>query len=105
MTLPPASRISFVACVAAQLGQGAGEHERLALERAALGAALGLGELEAQAALAQARDQLEDRLVGELLAQRLGEHRPDPLDLGDRLGVGLEQARRSSRSARRSRSR
>ena len=42
-------------------------------------------------ALAQAGDQLQHRVVGELLAQRLGQHRADPLDLGDRLGVGGDQ--------------
>ena len=74
--------------VAGEARQGAGEDEGLSLERAALGAALRRRELEAQPALAQALDQLEHGLVGELLAQRLGQHRADPLGLGDLLGVG-----------------
>ena len=60
-----------------------------------------LGELEAQAPLAQPLDQLQGRLVGELLAELLGQDRADPLDLLDLPRRRRRAGRRSCRSARR----
>ena len=67
--------------LAGEVRQRAGEHERLALERAALRPALGLRELEAQAALAQPLDQLEGaarRRAPPRAARRRSGRRPRP---------------------------
>src|SRR3954449_6766268 len=60
-----------------EVGQGAREHEGLAVERPALGTALGLVELEAQASLAQALHQPLRGLLGELLLDLRRGYRPD----------------------------
>src|SRR4051794_8510482 len=74
-----------------EVGQGAREHEGLAVERYALGTALGLVELEAQASLAQALHQPLRGLLGELLLDLRRGYRPDALDLLDLLRIGGHQ--------------
>src|SRR4051812_1696808 len=49
--------------LAAEVGQGPGEHEGLVGEGSVLSGALGGAQLEAKATLAQSLDQLQDRVV------------------------------------------
>src|SRR4249919_524143 len=69
--------------LAAEVGQGARQHERLAVERAALLAALRGIELHPQARPAEPLDQLPGAFLRELFVDLLGEDRTDALGLLD----------------------
>src|SRR5262249_29817017 len=67
--------------LAGQVRQRAREHERLALQGAALGTALRGGQLKPKPTLTQPPDQVLGRVLGELLLDLTGEDRADSLDL------------------------